>query len=210
MWDLKLQARTPESRSRVWQNRAPFLAEESSKKQVRFNLNEEFGGEPTFPQGWLSSHLGERQLSGIPFYPNYYRVCWYIMAWPWRGPQMDLHPPAEARPKVQSSAIQSPSRQEGPNPVSHSYRWIQEEMLRIPHIHWWKTLMPSGKRTMFSHILHESLSKPEALHLAHWQAAAFQLSWAQQETAGWWALHLQLSGFTSKTTCFSPPPTTSR
>ena len=46
--------------------------------------------------------------------------------------------------------------------------------------------MPSGESTMFSPILHESLSEPEAFHLACWQAVVFQLSWAQQEIAGWW------------------------
>ena len=61
------------------------------------------------------------------------------------------------------------------------------EMLKIPHVPWWKTLMPSGKMMIFSLILHESLNDPEALHLAHWQAAAFWLPQAQQEAAGWWA-----------------------
>ena len=47
--------------------------------------------------------------------------------------------------------------------------------------------MPSGKRTMFSHIICNSLNKLEALGLAHWQAVAFWLPQAQQEAAGWWA-----------------------
>ena len=44
-----LQARNHEFRSMVKKSRAPFLAEEIPKKQVRFNLNEELGGEPTLP-----------------------------------------------------------------------------------------------------------------------------------------------------------------
>ena len=48
-------------------------------------------------------------------------------------------------------------------------------------------MMPSGKRTMFSHILCESLNELKALHLACWQAAMFWLPQAQQEAAGWWA-----------------------
>ena len=53
--------------------------------------------------------------------------------------------------------------------------------------------MPSSRRTMFSHILYESLSEPEALHLACWQSAAFWLLQAQQETAGWWVPPLAIS-----------------
>ena len=53
--------------------------------------------------------------------------------------------------------------------------------------------MPSSKMTMFSHILHESLSKFKALHLACWQAVTFQLPQAQQETAGWWAPPLTIA-----------------
>ena len=80
-------------------------------------------------------------------------------------------------------------------------------MLRIPHIHWWKTLMPSSKMTMLSCILCESLSESEALHLAHWQAAAFWLPWAQQETAGWWTPPLAIAGFNLKD--YMPLPTSS-
>ena len=117
-------------------------------------------------------------------YPYYYRACWYIMAWPWRWPQTELH-------LCPSSQAQSPVVH-SPDPVSHPHWWIQEEMLKIPHIHWWKTLMPSGKRMMFSHILCKSLSKPKTLHLAQLQAAAFQLPQAQQEAAGWWVSPLTI------------------
>ena len=44
--------------------------------------------------------------------------------------------------------------------------------------------------TVFSHILLESLSEPNALCLVHWQAAVFWLPRVQQETAGWWATPL--------------------
>ena len=43
---------------------------------------------------------------------------------------------------------------------------------------------------MFSCILSESLNEPEAFHLAHWQAVAFNLPQAKQEAAIWWATSL--------------------
>ena len=64
--------------------------------------------------------------------------------------------------KVWSSATKSQSRPEGPDPVSHPCRWIHVEMLKTPHIHLWKTIMPSGRRTIFSQVLHENLNKLEA------------------------------------------------
>ena len=39
---------------------------------------------------------------------------------------------------------------------------------------------------MGSHIISEGLSNPEALHWAHWQAAAFWLPLAQWEASGGW------------------------
>ena len=71
--------------------------------------------------------------------------------------------------------------------MSHPCWWVQVAMLRIPYIPWWKTLLPCSRRTVFSHILCESLNEPESLCLTHWHAAAFWLPQAQQETAGWWA-----------------------
>ena len=49
MKGLKLQSRTWESRSRTWQSRAPTLVEERPKRQVRFNIDDELGSEPTLP-----------------------------------------------------------------------------------------------------------------------------------------------------------------
>ena len=112
---------------------------------------------PHCPQMWLSSCLGERLLS--------------------RGDS----------PKVWSSTDQPQSRQEGPDLVSHPCRWICVEMLKIPHRYCWKMLMPCGWMTIFSHVIHESLSESKALCLACWQAAAFWLPLTQHETAGCWA-----------------------
>ena len=176
IWDLKLQARIQESRSRAWQT--PTWLKKTPRRQVKFNLNEELGGEPTLPTGvtlFLSGGEGVEQYTTLTLWPDHEE-----------GPQWSSIPTRGVRPKVQLSAIWSPLRPEGPDPVSHHHRWIQAEMLKIPHIPWWKTLMPSGKITMFSHILCENLNKPKALCLACWQAAAFWLPWAQQETAGWW------------------------
>ena len=78
-------------------------------------------------------------------------------------------------------------RPEGSDLVRHPCSWIHVEMLKITHRYWWKTLMPCGWMTVFSHVLCESLSKSKALHLACWQTVAFQLPLDQQETAGWWA-----------------------
>ena len=78
--------------------------------------------------------------------------------------------------------------------MSHPHKWIHAEMLEIPYIPWWETLMPSGKRTMFSCVLCENLNEPKALHLAHWQAAVFQLPQAQQEAAGWWTPPFAIPG----------------
>ena len=93
------------------------------------------------------------------------------------------------RPKLPAwpSTTQFQLRPEAPDPVSHPWRWIHVEMLKIPHVPWWKSLMSSGKMMMFSHILHESLNKPEALQMVHWQAAVFQLPQAHQKAAGWLA-----------------------
>ena len=66
--------------------------------------------------------------------------------------------------------------------------------------------MPCGWRTMFSHILCESLNEPKALHLAHWQASVFWLPWAQQESAGWWAPPLAIPWLLLKEYMPSPTP----
>ena len=49
MSDLKLQSRTQESRSKAWQSMAPTPVEEKPKKHVRFNIDNELGGQPTLP-----------------------------------------------------------------------------------------------------------------------------------------------------------------
>ena len=164
----------------MWQSWVPTSAEENSKKQVRVNLNEGLGSEPTLSTGVTLFLSGGKPSSNILLLHHGLTV----MKAPDRG----------ARPKVQSSTIWSPSRPERPDPVSHPCMWIEAEMLKIPHIHCWKTLLPSGERTMFSHVLCESLSEPEALCLACWQAVVFWLPWAQQETAGWWAPPLTIPG----------------
>ena len=154
------------------------------KKQVRFNLNEELSSEPALPTGMTLFSSGGEAFE------------WYTIPTPTAGPvdtpwldheedpQWNSTPTGGIRLKVQSSTLWYPSRPEGPDPVSYPCRWIQEEMLKIPNIHWWKTMMLSGKGTMFSHILNESLGEPKALPLAHWKAVAFQLPWVQQEVAG--------------------------
>ena len=50
MRDLELQSRTQESRSRAGQSKAPTQVEKKLKK-VRFNIDNELGGEPTLPPG---------------------------------------------------------------------------------------------------------------------------------------------------------------
>ena len=206
MQDLKLQTRTQEFRSRVWQGRAPALADENPKKEPRFNINKVLGGEPTFPT-CVTLYLSGGET--IEWYTDLTpTTTWPIdTLWPdhEEGPQWSSTPTGGARPKVWSYATQFPLRPEGPDPVSHPCRWNHAEMLKIPHIPWWKTLMPSGKRTMFSYVLCKSLNKLEALHLAHWQAVAFWLPQAQQEAARWWTPPLAIPGLHLKD--YMPSPT---
>ena len=61
-----------------------------------------------------------------------------------------------------------------------------------------------GQMTMFSHILHESLSESKGLCLAHWQAATFQLPQPQQEAARLWASPLAIPGLHLKDYMPSP------
>ena len=51
--DLHLQLRSHESWSRVWQHDVPTSTEEKQwrKKQVRFDVDEELGDDPTLPLG---------------------------------------------------------------------------------------------------------------------------------------------------------------
>ena len=123
------------------------------------------------------------------------------------GPQWSSSPTGGAKPKVWSSATQPQSRPEGPDLVSHPHMWIHVEMLKIPHIPWGKSLMPSGKRTMFSCILHKSLSELKSLHLAHWQAAVLWLPQAQQEAGGWWVPPITIPRLHLKH--YMPSPTSS-
>ena len=80
-------------------------------------------------------------------------------------------------------------------------------MFSIPHVPWQKTLMPCGRRTIFSCILCKSLNETVALCLAHWQAVAFQLPQAQQEAAEWWASALAIPGLHLED--YMPDPTSS-
>ena len=58
MESLPLQPRSHESRSRVWWDDGPTLAEEKPKKQAWFNVDEELGNDTTLPLG-LTLFLAE-------------------------------------------------------------------------------------------------------------------------------------------------------
>ena len=111
-----------------------------------------------------------------------------------RAPSAVSHPPEEPGPKS-GHLLSDPSQGQ-----MDQIQWatptggFHVEMLRIPHIHWWKVLIPCGRRTMFSHILCESLNELEALCLAHWQVVIFQLPQVQQGAVGWWTPPLAISG----------------
>ena len=117
---------------------------------------------------------------------------------------MELHPCWKSQVQGLVIHYQIPIKARGTISSEPPLQVDPEEMLKIPQILWWKTPMPSGKSTMFSHILCESLSKPKALHLAHWQAAVFQLHEAQQEAAGWCDLPLAITGLYLQD--YVPPP----
>ena len=104
------------------------------------------------------------------------------------GPQWKSTPTGGSWPKVPAlpSTAQSWPRPEEPDPVSSPCRWIHAKMIKITHCPWWKELKASSRMVMHSDIISEDLMKPQALHWACWQAAAFWLPLAQQEASGWW------------------------
>ena len=197
---------TQKSRSRAWQGRTPTPAIESPRKQVQFDINEEVGGELTLPTGMtLFLSGGEAVKWCTALTPTTMGPIDTLQPDHELGPQWSSIPTRGARSKVLSSTKQPQLRPEGPDPVSHPHRWIHAEMLKIPHRHWWKTLMSCGQMTVFSHIPCQSFSESEALHLAHWQEVSFQLPQAQQETAGWWAPPLAIPRLHLKD--YMPSPT---
>ena len=91
-------------------------------------------------------------------------------------------PKATVKPSA-TTPSQSKSQLRGmPDPVDHPDTWIWAQRDRKGHHpHWWKEI----KAFCQSHVM-PSLSKPEALLLSWWQAAAFRLPLAQHKASGWW------------------------
>ena len=133
MRDMKLQAKTWKSRSRAQQGRAHALANESPKKQVQFNINEEFGSEHTLPTGmtlFLSGGEAFKWCNALA--PTPMGPIDTLQPDHEEGPQWSSTPTGGSRPKVWSSANQPQSRPDRPDLVSHPHRWIHMEMLKIP------------------------------------------------------------------------------
>ena len=93
-------------------------------------------------------------------------------------------PRVPAKPSAGQSQSWTWSR--GVNPVNHPHRWIHAEMEMTVHHHQWKEIKASGRVSMGSHIVWESLCDTKELHYAQWQVAAFRLALAQNEALGWW------------------------
>ena len=66
MRDLKLQSRTWVSRSTVWQSRSPTPVEDKLKKQVRFNIDDKLGSEPTLPPPGMTLFLAKGETVKWP------------------------------------------------------------------------------------------------------------------------------------------------
>ena len=207
MRDLKLQGRTWRSRSRAQQGRAPTLIKESPKKQVQFDFNEELGGKPTLPTGMTLFLSGggavEQYTTPTPAKMEPVNAPWPDYE---EGPQWSPTPTRGSRPKVWSSISPPWSKPERPDLVS-PHRWIHVELLKIPHRYWWRTLMPCGQMTMFTHILCENFSPSYGL-LAGGSLLAGYL-WPNTKLQVGGLLHLQSPDFGLNNTCLPLLPPTS-
>ena len=91
-------------------------------------------------------------------------------------PKVPAKPPAG-----QSQSQTQPKSTGGLDPVNQHYRWIQSEMGKTRHPHWWREIKASGRTTMGRHIIKEVLTDVEALHYTQCQVETFKLPAAQQE-----------------------------
>ena len=95
-------------------------------------------------------------------------------------------PKVPAKPSAGQSQSQAQTKPTGGlDPVNQPHRWIQAEMGKTRHPHWWREIKASGRTTMGSHIIKEGLADAEALHYATCQVETFKLPAAQQEALGW-------------------------
>ena len=188
---------------RQWHSPSPSDAspqkEEKPRKQVQFEVDEEFGAEPD-----LSAEL-------VHFLAEEASI-------PTKSPQHS-HAPAGGtwtQPKILAAASSGQSHswsqtrtgRERPNPVRYPCWWITNELSQSsnPHPHWWREIKASRKLSVGAHIVQKGYGEYSTQHYALWQAAAFRLPLAQQEASGWWDALLPYAGFVYRT--FFPLPQT--
>ena len=183
---------------------------ESPKKQVTFNLDEELGSEPTLPTG-ITLFLSEGEAVKQYTIPTPTTTGSVDTLQPDCGevPQWSSTPTGGARPKVQSTAIQLPSRQEGLGSVSHPTGGSRRKCWRSLH-----TLVENHDAqqqddNVLSHPTWEPqwVQSPLLSLLAGCSIPVTLGPKGKLQDGG--PLYLLLPGFTSKTTCLSPLPPTS-
>ena len=139
MEDLNLYMRIWEPRSRAWWSDAPTPTEKP-KKQVRFDVEGELGNDPKLPPGltlFIVEGLAEEEDDAPGPVPEE-----SLQLPPSEGPQ--CWPSHTGGARLKAIAHPSPCwyqswyqlKLEGPDPVKHPHRWIQEEIEKIGHPHW--------------------------------------------------------------------------
>ena len=162
--DLHLQPRSHESWSRAWPVDAPTPTEEKQwrKKQIRFDVDEELGDDPTLPPG-LTLFLAEGMAKEQDDAPSCLTPMPVDSPWPppSKGPLHHSDCTGGAWPKVptklSTAQLRSWSRPKGgPDLVNHPCWWVLWEMNRIGgHPDWWKEIRASGRRIHYEGVLHQ-------------------------------------------------------
>ena len=145
------------------------------KKQVRFEVGEDLGSDPTLPTELTTFLVGCTARVRRCSPPLYSLVCWSPMAASQQGSPALSHPKGRGCPKVpQPPTAQSQTQtllKVTLDLVDHPNHWILEKMDMVGvHPHWWKEIRARKKSTMGigprRHIKWENFSEPEALHYA--------------------------------------------
>ena len=147
------------------------------KKQIRLNVDEDLGDDPTLPMDLTTFLLGDmaKGWDDAPSPSTPFSVDLPQLP-PRKGPQHSTT--GEANQKVlakpSSAWSWSQSQLKGmPDPVNHPHQWIQAEMDVLgAHPHWWKEIRAINKLTMERalkrYTMREDFNKPETLYFAQW------------------------------------------